>query len=155
MVKTGGRAQALLDGAEVVWWAEGDLGLTVRRVVAAGSGVGGRLLSSQTVYTYFGSMDAVIIAMAERAVADLRQLTEDPLNPGLWREYAQDFPARWYMAATGRTPHGVPLPDLVVVIDRCRDMLGGPVGFAMLNGVVGAELHGQLGADDVSPLVAT
>ena len=62
------RAQALLDAAEVAWWLWGDLGLSVRRVLAAGREVSEHTLTSQTVYTYFGSMDAMIAAMAERAV---------------------------------------------------------------------------------------
>lgn len=88
------RAQALLDAAEVAWWLWGDLGLSVRRVLAAGRDVSAITLTSQTVYTYFGSMEAMIGAMAERAVTALQQLTEEPVDAGRWREYAQQFPAR-------------------------------------------------------------
>ena len=107
---SGDRAQAMLDATEVVWWQWGDLGLTLRRVVAAGPRVTDQKLTTQTVYTYFGSMDAVISAMAGRAVAGLLELTEDELDPGMWRAYAQSYPARWHMAAIGRTPMMRELP---------------------------------------------
>ena len=152
---SGDRAQAMLDAAEAVWWQSGDLGLTVRRVVAAGPGASGQVLTTQTVYTYFGSIDAVITAMAERAVAALLELTEDRLDPGIWRDYAKKYPARWHMAATGRTPHDVPNDGLTRAIGRCRDALGGPASFAMLTGVICAELHGQLSAIEASTIVET
>ncbi len=149
------RAQAMLDAAEVVWWQWGDLGLTVRRVVAAGPKASGQVLTTQTVYTYFGGVDAVITAMTDRAVTALLELTEDRLDPTLWRTYARKRPARWHMAATGRTPKDAPAAGLASVIERCRDALGGPAGFAVLNGVISAELHGQLSTDEANTIISS
>lgn len=142
------RARVLLDAVELAWWSEGDRGLTIRRIV---SGVPG--LTSQTIYTYFGSLEATVAAMTDRAVVGLTAVG-DGVNPLGWRSYAVEFPARWLMTVRGRGPHGVPATGLADAIDRLQQALGGPVGFAQLNGVIGAELYGQLTADQVSDVLS-
>ena len=142
------RAGVLLDAVEWAWWSEGDRGLTVRRIVSGASDPGPGL-TSQTIYTYFGSLEAAVTAMMGRAVAGLG-VVSDGVDPLLWRSYAVAFPARWLMTVRGCGPRGVAASGLVGVIDRLRQGLGGPVRFAELNGVIGAELYGQLSAAQVT-----
>lgn len=139
------RGGVLLDAAEWVWWADGDRGLTVRRIVSGP--VPG--LTSQTIYTYFGSLEATVTAMTDRAVAGLAAVS-DGVDPLGWRAYALEFPARWLLTVRGHGPHELAPTGLADAIDRLHQALGGPVRFAQLNGMIGAELYGQLTADQVT-----
>lgn len=147
-VRGGDRSQLLLDAVELAWWSEGDRGLTVRRIV---NGAGGQPsgLTSQTIYTYFGSVDAAVAVMVHRAVAGL-SAASDGVTPLLWRSYAVEFPARWLMTVRGCGPQRVPADGLADAIGRLHQALGGPVVFAQLNGLIGAEIYGQLTTEQVT-----
>jgi AcrR family transcriptional regulator len=109
------KKRQLLDAAERVYCQHGNLGLTVRRLAAEGD------TTSQTIYTYFGSRDAVIVAMHDRAVADLERLLHslgeqlrssgggDPQARLLgvtlaYRAYCLEHPAHYKMLAEGLAP---------------------------------------------------
>ncbi len=108
------KKRQLLDAAERVYCQHGNLGLTVRRLAAEGD------TTSQTIYTYFGSRDAVIVAMHDRAVADLERLLHslaeqlksssgDPQARLLgvtqaYRTYCLEHPAHFKMLAEGLAP---------------------------------------------------
>lgn len=108
------KKRQLLDAAERVYCQHGNLGLTVRRLAAEGD------TTSQTIYTYFGSRDAVIVAMYDRAVADLERLLrplgeqlrsagEDPRTRLVeialtYRRYCLDHPAHYKMLSEGIGP---------------------------------------------------
>jgi len=113
--RTVDKKRQLLDAAERVYCQHGNLGLTVRRLAAEGD------TTSQTIYTYFGSRDAVIVAMHDRAVADLERLLQglgdqlrssgegDPqarlLNVTMaYRSYCLEHPAHFKMLAEGLAP---------------------------------------------------
>jgi AcrR family transcriptional regulator len=111
------KKRQLLDAAERVYCQNGNLGLTVRRLAAEAD------TTSQTIYTYFGSRDAVIVSMYERAVADLERLLR-PLGDELraasaehpqarlmdialaYRRYCLEHPAHFKMLAEGVGPEG-------------------------------------------------
>jgi AcrR family transcriptional regulator len=135
----------LLDAAERVYWELGNLGLTVRRLAAEGD------TTSQTIYTYFGSRDAVIVAMYDRILADLAELLarlSDQMGAGsadprvrlveaamAYRQYGVDKPARFKMLAEGKGPEGTePAPilklrsQLVDVVDRAMTAAGSQTG---------------------------
>ena len=112
--RTVDKKRQLLDAAERVYCQHGNLGLTVRRLAAEGD------TTSQTIYTYFGSRDAVIVAMYDRAVADLERLLR-PLGEQLrsagdeprarlveiastYRRYCLDHPAHYKMLSEGIGP---------------------------------------------------
>ena len=127
------KKRQLLDAAERVYYRDGDLGLTVRRLAAEAS------TTSQTIYTYFGSRDAVIEAMFERVLGDLdRLLTSVEAGPSAWtpgsaggtglldlvgeyRRYCLAHPAQFQILATGRSPEGTD-PDEVAL--RRQRLLG-------------------------------
>jgi AcrR family transcriptional regulator len=115
--RTVDKKRQLLDAAERVYCQHGNLGLTVRRLAAEGD------TTSQTIYTYFGSRDAVIVAMYERVVADLERLLR-PLGEELrsgsgqdprtrlieiamtYRAYCLEHPAHHKMLSEGIGPEG-------------------------------------------------
>ena len=138
----------MLDAVEAAWWAAGDLGVTVRRIAAHGQAI-----TTQSIYTYFGSLESAISAATDRAVDDLEQLATS-LTPVEWYRYAQARPAQWLMAACGRGPGGQ-TTSLDRSIDRLQTILGGPVRFAMINGVIAAALHGQLDPADATSALIT
>ena len=112
------KKRQLLDAAERVYCSHGNLGLTVRRLAAEGD------TTSQTIYTYFGGRDAVIVAMYDRSMAGARQLLEsladnlrsatggeDPrarlVSTALdYRAYCLENPAHFKMLAEGKGPEG-------------------------------------------------
>ncbi|MDH3679668.1 MAG: TetR/AcrR family transcriptional regulator [Acidimicrobiia bacterium] len=163
------KKRQLLDAAERVYYRDGDLGLTVRRLAAEAS------TTSQTIYTYFGSRDAVIEAMYERALADVDRLLdalERAIGAGRtvegahvivelasrYRRYCLDKPAQFRMLVTASGPDGT---DPTKIAGRRRRLLGlvrsaanpgaaegaeatgttSPVVLAAVNGFVEAELH--------------
>ena len=127
--------------------------MTVRRIVN-GDGERSPGLTSQTIYTYFGSLDATVAVMVHRAVVGLGEVS-DGATPEVWRSYATEFPARWLMTMLGRGPQRVPADGLVDVIGRLHQSLGGPVVFAQLNGLIGAEIYGQLSVDQATDALTT
>lgn len=112
------KKRQLLDAAERVYCSHGNLGLTVRRLAAEGD------TTSQTIYTYFGSRDAVIVAMYDRSMAGAQRLLdqlgenlrsaaggEDPrarlVSTALaYRTYCLENPAHYKMLAEGKGPEG-------------------------------------------------
>ena len=111
--RTVDKKRQLLDAAERVYCQHGNLGLTVRRLAAEGD------TTSQTIYTYFGSRDAVIVAMHDRAVGELEQMLQqlnerlqaagDPQGRLLgvamaYRAYSLEHPAHFKMLAEGVAP---------------------------------------------------
>jgi AcrR family transcriptional regulator len=119
------KAVAVRAAVEVMWSELGPLGLTVRRIAAeAGT-------TSQSIYTYFGSVDHAVDAGISRAVDELHgfvmKLAESPAAGGLdgrlavavtWRDYCVAFPARYKMTQLGCSPmrsdtgQGVALADI-------------------------------------------
>ena len=87
------KKRRLLDAAERVYYRDGDLGLTVRRLATEAS------TTSQTIYTYFGSRDAVIGGMYDRILADLDGLLD-----------TIQVVARQASAAEGGSPRAAVLP---------------------------------------------
>lgn len=150
------KKRRLLDAAERVFFRDGDLGLTVRRLAAEGS------TTSQTIYTYFGSRDAVVDGLYARTLADLDDLLtvcEERVGHGdvadvvaPYRAHATERPGQFRMMAEGRGPVGT---DPAGLIDRRRrlvDLLAkdgnlvvpAEVALAAVDGFIGAELHETL-----------
>jgi AcrR family transcriptional regulator len=122
------KQRQLLDAAERVYHRHGDLGLTVRRLAAEAEA------TSQTIYTYFGSRDAVIDGMYDRITGDVSSLLEtmesqlvtggDDLDTAVsaltraaatYRRYCVRHPARFDMLSGGHGPQGwdpLPMADL-------------------------------------------
>ncbi|MEZ5412540.1 MAG: TetR/AcrR family transcriptional regulator [Acidimicrobiales bacterium] len=155
----------LLDASERVYCEFGNLGLTVRRLAAEGD------TTSQTIYTYFGSRDAVIVSMYDRILADLRdrmlagvrsELDASAADPasrlvsaltGYYR-YSVDNPARFKMLAEGTGPEGTEpglvrslqqeLVDTVAAGMRAadHDPSGVRQALAQIHGLIQAELDG-------------
>lgn len=167
--RSAAKKRQLLDAAERVYYRDGDLGLTVRRLAAEAS------TTSQTIYTYFGSRDAVIEAMYRRALDELDQLLDalersiGGARPGdgthaivelasRYRRYSLDKPAQFRMLVTVSGPDGT---DPTQIASRRERLLGlvrraanpeagegaettgstPPVVLAAVNGFVEAELH--------------
>jgi AcrR family transcriptional regulator len=144
------KAEALLDAAERVWFHYGDLGLTVRRVTKEGA------TTSQTVYTHWGSMPAMIHAMVNRAVAgvacvlangDVPGRTPDERNVLLsgWIRYCLEHPARFQMMERRGPIAGFARPEaLDVAYAHLVALVGDPGGVARLHGEIRAMLSGWL-----------
>jgi AcrR family transcriptional regulator len=155
----------LLDAAERVYCEFGNLGLTVRRLAAEGD------TTSQTIYTYFGSRDAVIVAMYDRILADLDEmLTRLGGQLGgagdakvrlvdtavAYLSYCAENPARFKMLAEGKGPEGTePEPvrarqrQLVSLVEGAVAAAGVPLDGWNGNGVRAALalLHGLVQAE--------
>lgn len=168
------KKRRLLDAAERVYYRDGDLGLTVRRLASEAS------TTSQTIYTYFGSRDAVIGGMFERILADLDGLLDTidvvarqassaagsqpraavlPLAQ-VYRRHALAKPAQLRMLATARGPEGT---DAAAIVDRRNRLIGiveqaglggeGAVIVAAVNGFVEAELNHLLATNGQSEVL--
>ena len=134
------KKRQLLDAAERVYCSHGNLGLTVRRLAAEGD------TTSQTIYTYFGSRDAVIVAMYDRSMAGAQRLLdqlgenlrsaaggEDPrarlVSTALaYRAYCLENPAHFKMLAEGKGPEGTE-PDEALRLQALGD---GTLDFLLL-----------------------
>lgn len=162
------KKRELLDAAERVYYRSGDLGLTVRRLAAEAE------TTSQTIYTYFGSRDAVVDGMYERALTDLDRLL---VNAGsadgssssapsfgevahTYREYCLRRPAHFQMLLTAKGPEGTDSAHMHDLRDRLVNMVGnalscacqGTIGdehvrvmVSAINGFIQAELSGFFG----------
>ena len=161
------KKRELLDAAERVYYRNGDLGLTVRRLAAEAA------TTSQTIYTYFGSRDAVVDGMYERALADLDLMLtpvgpEDGSTPAgpnrsfadvahTYREYCLRRPAHFLMLLTARGPEGTDSARMHDLRDRLVSIVGNAlrnaggdmireehvrVMVSVINGFVQAELNG-------------
>ena len=163
------KKRRLLDAAERVYYRDGDLGLTVRRLASEAS------TTSQTIYTYFGSRDAVIGGMYERVLADLDVLLDTietvarQAPPALidgrsranvlpaaqvYRRHALAKPAQLRMLATARGPEGTDPTELIdrrnrliAAVEQSSNPGGGAVIVAAVNGFVEAELNHLLAAN--------
>lgn len=128
------KKRQLLDAAERVYCEYGNLGLTVRRLAAEGD------TTSQTIYTYFGSRDAVIVAMYERIVAGLEQLL-GPLREQLdapngdaaaqlvdvaqaYRRHCLEYPAHFKMLAEGRGPEDTDPGEIMALQGQLVELVG-------------------------------
>lgn len=163
------KKRRLLDAAERVYFADGDLGLTVRRLAAAAS------TTSQTIYTYFGSRDSVIDSMYFRVLDELDALLvsleraavaasaagsaqTSPVTEMMmvYRRHALAKPAQFWMLATGISPEGTDQVEIAArrgrIVDLiCRFQAKPPVGeyssdsphllLASVNGLIEAEIH--------------
>jgi AcrR family transcriptional regulator len=144
------KAEALLDAAERVWFEHGDLGLTVRRVTKEGA------TTSQTIYTHWGSMPAMIQAMVNRAVAgvacvlangDVSDHTPEQRNVLLsgWIRYCLERPARFAMMEQRGPIAGMARPEaLDVAYGHLVALVGDPGAVARLNGEIRAMLSGWI-----------
>ncbi len=163
------KKRRLLDAAELVYFADGDLGLTVRRLAAAAS------TTSQTIYTYFGSRDSVIDSMYARVLDDLDALLDSLERAAasataaggaqaspvaemmlVYRRHALAKPAQFWMLATGISPEGTDRSEIASrrgqIIELIRRFQANPsVGdfssdsphllLAAVNGLIEAEIH--------------
>ncbi len=156
------KKRRLLDAAERIYYRDGDLGLTVRRLATEAA------TTSQTIYTYFGSRDAVIGGMYERVLADLDGLLDTidvvarqasapaessptaailPLTQ-VYRRHALSRPAHLRMMATARGPEGTESTAIIERRNRLVEIIEqsglpgeGAVVVAAVNGFVEAELN--------------
>ncbi|MFV0260021.1 MAG: TetR/AcrR family transcriptional regulator [Acidimicrobiales bacterium] len=108
------KQRELLDGAERIYLRDGDLGLTVRRLAAEAD------TTSQTIYTYFGSRDAVLDAMVDRVLGELDQMLDQLETPStqpaegdrlsavavVYSRYSLAHPPRFRMLASAHSPEG-------------------------------------------------
>lgn len=160
--KSTDKKRQLLDAAERVYYRDGDLGLTVRRLASEAS------TTSQTIYTYFGSRDAVISGMYERVLAELDGLldtieivasqsnsTAESAARGsllpvaqIYRRHALSKPAQYRMLATARGPEGTDSTAIIArrerlltIVERAGDEREGAMLVAAVNGFVDAELN--------------
>ncbi len=135
----GSPAQALMDSVEDIWFAHGDLALSVRRLTAA-SGT-----TSQAIYTYFGSMDNLLDSAFDRALAELDEATAAIHRPSDWLRAALAHPARWQMVQVGSGPGGRTSEQLATVAERLSNLIGNdPLQAAQLNGLIDAAIAGRL-----------
>lgn len=131
------KQRQLLDAAERVYHRHGDLGLTVRRLAAEADA------TSQTIYTYFGSRDAVIDGMYDRITSEVTRLLEvlqGQLVVGgddgraavsaltaaavTYRRYCVAHPARFSMLSGGHGPEGWDPTPMVELRARLVAMIG-------------------------------
>lgn len=133
------KQRQLLDAAERVYHRHGDLGLTVRRLAAEAEA------TSQTIYTYFGSRDAVIDGMYVRITAEVGGMLET-IEDGLaadvdgspvdalaraatvYRRYCVSYPARFAMLSGGHGPRGWDPTPMSELRQRLIAMIGRSVG---------------------------
>lgn len=135
----GAKEERLAAAVESVWLAEGDLGLTVRRLAVASD------TTSQTLYTYWGSRDALLAAVADALTAVV--VSWGLLSDGQqWLAAGLDRPAAWRMMVLGRGPdgHGAHNTGLRVARDQALAVVGGEVGLAQLDGLIVAVQDGRL-----------
>ncbi len=139
-----------------MFFRDGDLGLTVRRLAAEGA------TTSQTIYTYFGSRDAVVDAMYARALADIDALiatceskadSDEVLHVVVpYRTHALARPGQFRMMSLGRSPSGTDPGSLASRRKRLVSAFAEPgpgvvpaeVLLAAVNGFIDAELHAVL-----------
>jgi len=137
----GSPAEALMDSVEDIWFAQGDLALSVRRLTSA-SGT-----TSQAIYTYFGSMDNLLDSAFQRALTELDEAIASLHQPSDWFRYALEHPARWQMVQLARGPGGRTSDNLAVLAERVAGLSGyGPLQAAQLNGLIDAAIAGRLDA---------
>lgn len=97
----------LLDAVEEVWLTQGDLALTIRRLgTEAGT-------TTQAVYSYFGSMNALYNAAYTRAEHDIATTADTANSLAECVHYAHQHPARWHMIVTGHGPNNQSSPKLL------------------------------------------
>jgi AcrR family transcriptional regulator len=135
---TNTKAVALLDAVERVWCEHGDLGLTVRRLAHEAD------TTSQSIYTYYGAIAAVIDAAYQRAEHSLTTLTAQATTMTAWADYARGHPAHWWMVVIGHGPYGRVSQQLLDTRQRLQHLAGSPVNWAILNGLIAAEQRGEL-----------
>jgi AcrR family transcriptional regulator len=172
--KSAEKKRLLLDAAERVYYRDGDLGLTVRRLASEAS------TTSQTIYTYFGSRDAVVVGMYDRVLADVdgllstieaasrrtpSSIASSPRSAVLplaqiYRRHVLTKPAQFRMMATARGPEGTDSARIVERRDRLVNIIeqaGAPGGGAMIvaavNGFVEAELSRMLATNGRSEVL--
>ncbi|MGF1599636.1 MAG: TetR/AcrR family transcriptional regulator [Acidimicrobiales bacterium] len=136
---TDAKRRQLLDAAERIYYRQRDLGLTVRRLAAEAE------TTSQTIYTYFGSRDAVIDAMYQRATADMESFFDramqrlsatgedgDPtalaeLLDG-YRSYCRRWPTRFLMLTSASGPDGTDRGSLESLRKRFFELVAEAMG---------------------------
>lgn len=117
-----------------MYYDSGDLGLTVRRLAADAE------TTSQTIYTYFGSRNATIDAMYDRAVEALEALLgslaarlgragDDPTVAWsdiarFYRQHCLAHPAHFKMLQSGRGPEGTDSARVETLQAKIIDVVG-------------------------------
>ncbi|MFV0526756.1 MAG: TetR/AcrR family transcriptional regulator [Acidimicrobiales bacterium] len=154
------KQRELLDGAERIYLRDGDLGLTVRRLAAEAD------TTSQTIYTYFGSRDAVLDAMVDRVLGELDRVLDQLESPStepvdgdrlgalavLYGRYSLAHPPRFRMLASAHSPEGWKqeavaerrrrLVQIVADLLPSRDEATARILIGAWNGLIQAALDG-------------
>ncbi len=141
----------LIHAAERIWLEEGDLALSVRRLVKEAG------VTTRDLYLSFGGRDQLLEHVAEDLADHVQQWGGGVSTQTDYLEGSLQRPAAWRALVLGHGPEGrAGGPDRFSPMrSQLRDVVGGDVALAKLDGVVTAVIAGHLDPETASEWAVT
>lgn len=132
-------AERLVDAAERIWLEDGDLALSVRRLLKEAE------VAKRDLYLSFQSRDGLLEHVAVALADHVEGWTAVTTGTDYLR-VALERPAAWRALLLGSGPEGRPAGSdrFSPVRARLRDAVGGDTELAKLDGIVAALVAGRL-----------